>query len=445
MTEFIDKSGFSLVTLIIPQARLPHCLSALLSQWPYKVIQFDCRGTIVREHWFQAFLPIMNPESEFLQFIVNDSDVEAFMQFCIEVNELHLPASGAIFSSKCLQMTTNAPSTLLLNELVLNELVLNEQSQHEANTTTSPGSAGETVESPVALKNNLYAIYALIQSGRTDNAIKAAMQAGSHGPVVYFVEGRGTRDRVGWLKITKKPYEEVVMVLVEDIDRERIKGALITAGRVNTPGGGIIFEAPVGSGLVNLPTSVSQKNYLASNEQMTAAIDQLMGNRDWRDTRSMDSLMDKTRHASSSPKPKQSHALLCALIPRKHTNEFLDQVLIIGIPGANLTYAKLFSNDDDKNTKGLPLHHEIVQIRMVLPKDKCAGYRQQLQAFAQDQGYQNVTFYELAIDQVVRYQVKTRHIDTRDAVYRGVSSVKGSSMEKASMENASVENSSADQ
>ena len=401
MGTFIRKEGYSVVSLVIPQARLNNCLSVVLGQWPYEAIHFDCRGTMVREHWIQSFLPIMNPECEYLQFLVNDDDLNEFVQALIQVNNLHLPGSGAIFTSRCVNYATNTA---------------------EPENPKALEALRERSVSPANLKDNLYAIFALIQSGRTDNAIKAAMHAGSHGPIVYFVEGRGTRDKIGWLKITKKPYEEVVMVLVEDIDRARVKDALVSAGRVNTLGGGMVFEMPIESGLVNLPTSISNKNRLASNEQIIAAVDQLMGNTDWRDTRSLNSLMDKTT-VSTQQGALEKNSALCALMPRKYANEFLDHMLDIGMPGGNINYTKLFASDDDQNDLQLAVHHELAQVRMVLPANQCADHFSELQTFISEQGYSNVTLYELEVEGLVRYKQKPKV--KIDAVYRGAATKPG--------------------
>ena len=394
MPTFVRKDAYSVVSLILPQARLNACLASVLGQWPYDAIHFDCRGTMIREHWIQSFLPIMNPECEYLQFLVNDEDLSGFVEELIRVNDLHLPGSGAVFTTRCLNYFTNA----------------------EDRPSNERSSKSEK-EAAFKIKNNLYAIFALIQSGRTDNAIKAAMQAGSHGPIVYFVEGRGTRDRVGWLKITKKPYEEVVVVLVEDIDKVRVKDALVSAGRVNTLGGGMVFEMPIENGLVNLPTSISNKNRVASNEQIVAAVDQLMGSTDWRDTRSLDSLLDKTQ-VNISNKDRRANVALCTLIPRKYANDFLDYVLDIGVPGVNINYTKLFAENDHQNALNLTAHHELAQILIVLSAGECAGICAQLQEFVSSEDYSNVTFYELELQGLVRYQKKSR--DKASNVYRGV-------------------------
>jgi nitrogen regulatory protein PII len=393
--SFSHQQNFSVVTLIIPQSRMHDFMPVVLERWPYNVIHFDCRGTLIRENWYQMFLPMINPECEVLQFLVKDDDVETFMQFCIEVNDLHLPGAGAIFCMKCSHLITNSQKVLVDAVSI----------EAQATGTTK-------------IKTNLYAIYALIQSGRTEQAIKASIQAGSHGPLVYFVEGRGTRDRAGWLKITKKPYEEVVLLLVEDIDRESIKEALVTAGRVGTLGGGVVFDMPIDRGVVNLPTSIGSKSQRSTNEQITAAIDELMGNSDWRDRRNLESLMTKAQESSGDDGEDAQSVLLNVLLPRKYANGFLEQVLIIGIPGANVTYTKLFSGHD-ADEKGVPIHHELAQIRMVVPKTKLGEYATSLQHFAEEQGYSDVTLYEQAVGQVVRYQPKVKDKVDNTRVYRG--------------------------
>lgn len=402
MADFIGREGYSLVTLIIPQHKLLHCLNALIENWPYKAIHFNCRGTVVSEHWFQAFLPIMNPELEYLQYIVSHKDLEAFMQFCAEVNDLHLPGAGAIFCSEFMHLSATSPSTLFEDT--------NYFRGSEATET-------DVSDNPVKFKSNLYAIYGLLQSGRTEQAIKAAMQAGSHGPLVYFVEGRGTRDRAGWLKITKKPYEEVVMLLVEEEDVENVIDALVSAGNVGTLGGGVVFAMPMDFGLINLPTSVRSKHNRASNQQIASAIDHLMGSTDWRNSSSVSSLVDKAKNDSQNPLAKHDTVLLNVLMPRKYANDLLDKILAMGASGANVIYAKLFVDDKAPYSQGFKVDQELVQIRMIIPEVQCASYRLALKDFAMKQGYENVVIYEQDVSKMVRYQIKKK--EKKKVVYRG--------------------------
>ncbi len=392
MADFIEREGYSRVSLIIPQTKLLKCLNGLLGHWPYKAIHFNCRGTVVAEHWFQALLPIMNPEMEYLQFIVKDIDVEPFMQFCVDVCDLHLPGSGAVFSSEFMRLSATSPSVLFENTNFF-----------RGDETYS----SYKVESPVKFKTNLYIVFGLLQSGKTDQAIKAAMQAGSHGPIVYFVEGRGTRDKAGWLKITKKPYEEVVMLLVEEADRENVIDALVSAGNVGSVGSGVVFAVPVASGLVNLPTSVSASKNRASNQQITAAIDELMGSADWRNTSSLSSLIDKN-NTSRNHHAKHDTVLIGVLLPRKYANELLDHILYTGIPGANVIYTKLFVKGDAGPDHHFKVGQELVLIRMIVAEEECARYRLELKDFMLRQRYADVMYYEQDVSNMVRYQVKQK-------------------------------------
>jgi nitrogen regulatory protein PII len=394
MSEFVSRENCSVVSVIVPQTRIHDCLIEIMGNWHHDPIQFDCRGTLVRQHRLQRLLPVINPECEFIQFLVHNNDVEDFMSFCTELNDLHLPGAGAIFSTPCENVLTNSPNIARNCESAVTRI----DSADNKN-----------------FKSNLHAIYALIQSGRTEQAIKAAMQAGSHGPIVYFIEGRGTRDRAGWLKITKKPYEEVVMVLVEDLDRASVAEALVSAGRVNTFGGGVLFDQPLGRGLVNLPTSVGNRSQRSTNEQITAAIDELMGSNDWRNRRTLEALMTRGQSKSSNADEKPERVLLNTLIPRKHANEFLDQMLVIGVPGANVTWCKLFAEDDTATGKGVEIHHELAQVKMVIDKSKVADIRTQLIAYATEQEYKGVSLYEQSIGDVVRYQQKRQQAELKAA------------------------------
>ena len=212
MTAFKHYQSYSIVTAIIPQHRANAILSEVFKHFDYGALQFDARGTLVRDYWYQVFLPVMNPENEFLQFIIADDAVDDFMQYLIKLADLGIPGTGAVFSIPCLSLYCN--SDLFIHTL---------EAPNKPTTTTSS----------IKIKDNLSAVFALVQSGRTESAIRSSIQAGSHGPIVYHAEGRGTRDRVSWLKITKKPYEEVILVLVDNIDKEAVIDAIVNAGRIN--------------------------------------------------------------------------------------------------------------------------------------------------------------------------------------------------------------------
>jgi hypothetical protein len=86
-----------------------------------------------------------------------------------------------------------------------------------------------------------------------------------------------------------------------------------------------------------------------------------------------------------------------------------------------VTYAKQFSGHDKDPAKGVQIHHELAQIRMVVPETKVAEHMQALQAFATEQDYTDVVLYEQPLGQVVRYQpkLKDKVMDDRSRIYRG--------------------------
>ena len=111
--------------------------------------------------------------------------------------------------------------------------------------------------------------------------------------------------------------------------------------------------------------------------------------------------------------------MLNAILPRKYASNFLDQILIIGIHGANVIYSKLFSVDDVDNEKGTQIHREVAHIRMVVSEEEALGYLNEMQKFVTEQEYLGVVLYQQELSQVIRYQKKPKHSSDNEFIYRG--------------------------
>ena len=88
------------------------------------------------------------------------------------------------------------------------------------------------------LTENLNIIYCTVGHKLSDRVSKAAISAGAHGPIVYYGEGRGLRDRLGWLRITKEHEQEVLMVIADESDADQVFDAMAKAGELHLPGRG---------------------------------------------------------------------------------------------------------------------------------------------------------------------------------------------------------------
>lgn len=381
MSGFHEYNDVSIVTAIIPQHRAQAILKKIYDNYGYAALQFDARGTLAHDRWYQAFIPMVNPENEYLQFIVANDHVDGFMSYLVKVAQLHLPGSGGAYSTPCLSYASDSEKFANRPDVI----------------------PKETVEKPINFKKNLSVVFALIQSGRTEPAIRAAMQAGSHGPIVYYAEGRGTRDRMGWLRITKKPYEEVIMTIVDKVDKDPVIDAMVSAGNINVPGGGILYDLPIQKGIVNFPTSVGKRSALASTHQMVAALDELMGSSDWRDRRAL-IRDDKQSDAEKGSRNVEDMCLLRVLVSRKYVHTIMDAAIEFGAPGTNVTYVKKLASHSDVDESGFTMHEEMGFIRMVLPQSLSMKIRDDLKAYCMEHDINNVLLCELAVNKVIRYK-----------------------------------------
>ena len=388
MAGFNTFEGVSIVTTFVLQHNAASVPQKIYEKFGYITLQFDARGNLSLEHWYQKFLPMINPEYEYLQLIVPHSNVDNVMAYLIEIGKLQMPGAGAVFSVPCLNYSGNSEIFSCI-----------ENPEFAAPVTLPDG-----------MKEDLSVSYALMQSNRTDAAIRAAMQAGSHGPIIYYAEGRGTRDRIPWLKITKKPYEEVMMTLLDPVDKDFVNDAIIDAGRINTPGGGVLYDLPGGRGLVNLTASLGKSNSSATRHHIVAAIDELKGSADWRDQSAMAGMagMGKKKTGSNySGSGNGSMRLLNVLAPRKHVYSLVDAAIGAGSLGANISYAKTLGPTMPEDDSGFVFHQEFGFIRMILPQDQAAQIEGEMKAFCEEQKIDQVAFYQREVGAMVRYQSKS--------------------------------------
>lgn len=384
MAGFNTFEGVSIVTAFVLQHNAGSVPQKIYEKFGYITLQFDARGNLSHDHWYQKFLPMIDPEYEYLQLIVPHGNVDSVMADLIEIGKLQMRGAGAVFTVPCLNYSGNSEIFSCI----------------ENPEFTAP------VTLPDGMKENLSVTYALMQSNRTDAAISAAMQAGSHGPIIFHAEGRGTRDRIPWLKITKKPYEEVMMTLLDPVDKNFVNDAIIDAGRIDTPGGGLLLDLPGGRGLVNLTASLGKGNSSATRHHIVAAIDELMGSADWRDQSAMAGLGKIKTGSDYSNSGSESMRLLNILAPRNHVYSLVDAAIGAGSPGANISYAKTLGPTKPEDDSGFVFHQEFGLIRMILPQDQAAQIEREMKNFCEEQEIDQVAFYQREVGIMVRYQSK---------------------------------------
>ena len=102
---------------------------------------------------------------------------------------------------------------------------------------------------------DLKLITCVIQRGRGDKLIKAAIDAGAGGVTAFFGRGAGVRERLGLLGLAIVPEKEVLMVVCHGRELEPIMNALVKAGDLKTPGHGIAFVTTIEQAYGFLPST----------------------------------------------------------------------------------------------------------------------------------------------------------------------------------------------
>jgi nitrogen regulatory protein P-II 1 len=102
-------------------------------------------------------------------------------------------------------------------------------------------------------------ITCIVQKGAADAIVKAAREAGAQGATVYYARGSGVRERLGLLGVAVEVEKEVIDVIVAKEAMERVFEKMYLAGKLDTPGMGIIYLTPVEKAATFIPPNVVEK------------------------------------------------------------------------------------------------------------------------------------------------------------------------------------------
>jgi len=84
-------------------------------------------------------------------------------------------------------------------------------------------------------------ITCIVQRGKADKVVKAAMAAGAEGATVFYARGTGVRQKLGILGAMLSPEKEVIVIGTTGDKSDPIFDAIVEAGKLDTPGKGFAF------------------------------------------------------------------------------------------------------------------------------------------------------------------------------------------------------------
>jgi nitrogen regulatory protein PII len=96
-----------------------------------------------------------------------------------------------------------------------------------------------------AKSHALKMIIAIVQRGKADQVVGAAIKGGAPAATVMFGRGQGMRERLGPLGVAIQPEKEVILIILEEWLSEQVLKAMVKEGNLDKPGIGFVFEVPV--------------------------------------------------------------------------------------------------------------------------------------------------------------------------------------------------------
>ncbi len=380
---FKTSQSYSVVTAILPQARTSAVVKATLSDPGTSGFLWKARGTLLHDTWWKRFIPPISPAKNMLSMLVPDDEVPGIVNTIVEQGRLHQQATGAVFSTPCDHIYFGSEFHVWPSKEAM----------------TAPTGNHNLTE-------NLSAIYCIVGHKLSDRVAKAAINAGAHGPIVYYSEGRGLRDRLGWLRITKEHEKEVLMVLAEEADADEIFDAMAAVGQLHLPGRGFMYRLRIAQGMFHLASRVSHHHYDANMQQVINAIDHLSGHTNWRD-QSVVELSGGGRGVGITTQYEaptlENQVSLSALVCRDKHEQLMDIMLDAGAPGVNVNFTRFTAPDQDCLISGARINEEYGMLRCITNEATAQRICAVINSEAEDEGLRDFCMFVNPVPKVATY------------------------------------------
>lgn len=103
-------------------------------------------------------------------------------------------------------------------------------------------------------------ITCIVQRGMADAVVKAAQRTGAQGATVFYAHGTGVRQRrLGALGVTVNAEKEVIYIVASTDQADRIFEKMFIAGKLDTPGMGMIYTTPIDKMATYVPHEIAER------------------------------------------------------------------------------------------------------------------------------------------------------------------------------------------
>ncbi len=84
-------------------------------------------------------------------------------------------------------------------------------------------------------------ITCIVQRGKADEIVDAAVAAGAAGATIYYGRGRGVREKMGFLGRLIKPEKEVILIVTQKGETDAVFEAVVKEAELDKKGMGFAF------------------------------------------------------------------------------------------------------------------------------------------------------------------------------------------------------------
>ena len=111
----------------------------------------------------------------------------------------------------------------------------------------------------ITVLTNVALITCIVQRGIADDIIAAAREAGAQGATVHYAKGTGIRERLGILGVAVEVEKEVINIVVSSEQADKVFEKIYIAGRLDTPGMGMVYITPLDKAATYVPPDILKK------------------------------------------------------------------------------------------------------------------------------------------------------------------------------------------
>lgn len=375
------EKSFTLVKAIVRKSKSRFIIDDDILKSCKNITEIKARGTLLRSKWYQSFLPSINPEQKILELLVPNHNLDHVLGRVSMKGELHHSGNGAILAFPC-------DETMFLN----GEKKVDKKESDVQDDTKK------------IFREDLVSIVCIVQKDKANVIAKEAMMAGAPGPTISFGFGRGIRDRLGLVRICISPEKELLTVVVNKYEVDKIFDAMIKVGRLDIPGEGFIYTLPIEKGLINIPSIVPDTIHGVSISQIIKALDEIKGNSHWRGHSGFHDFSESDGIFQVQERTYLENLVrLTCVVVRGEGDALIRAAIQAGAPGASVVYGRQMGEEKMMGDTSIKLSNEREVIQLTLAREKLQVILDAILKEASEKSLKDIYFYTHIIPKAFTY------------------------------------------